>query len=139
MISLQCFRKNCICQWVRAVIFESIFPFFQVPNTSHSVLVRHLNGRSSLLFIKYLKLFLSSFSTHFLHIFHKNTAKKLCQVWVSLNKEFRGQTFVKKEMNWKPALFQYLQFVYFVPAVKPYFQKSNYSFSSFSAFFSNKG
>jgi hypothetical protein len=32
--------------------------------------VAHLNARSSLLFIKYLKLFLSSFSTHFLQIFH---------------------------------------------------------------------
>lgn len=81
----------------QCIIFESIFPFFQVPNTSHSALVRSLNGGSSLLFIKYLKLLLSSFSTHFLQIFHKNTAKKLhCQIWAHLNKECGSQTFCKK-------------------------------------------
>lgn len=81
----------------QCIIFESIRPFFQVSNTSYSALVRHLNGGSSLLFIRYLKLFLSSFSTHFLQIFHKNTAKNLhCQVWAHLNKECRSQTFCKK-------------------------------------------
>lgn len=42
-------------------------------------------------------------------------------------------------MDWKPVLFQYLQFVYFVPAVKPNFQQPDYSFSSFAAFLTNKG
>jgi hypothetical protein len=83
--------------WEQCISFESLFPFFQVPNTSHSVLVRHLNGGTSILFIKYLKLFPSSFSTHFLQIFYKNTAKNLlCQVWAHLNKEHRSQTFCKK-------------------------------------------
>lgn len=82
---------------VQCIIVESIFSFFQVPNTSHSAFVRHLNGGSSLLFIKYLKLFLSSFSTPFLQLFHKNTAKNhLCHVWAHLNIERRSQTFCKK-------------------------------------------
>lgn len=93
----------------QCIIFESICPFFQVSNTSHSALVRHLNGGSSLLFIKYLKLFLSSFSTHFLQIFHKNTAKKLhCQVWAYLNKECRSQTFCKKGNGlWTGSLYSF--------------------------------
>lgn len=136
MISLHCFRKNCIASGLeQCIVFESTFPFFQVPNTSPSALVRRLNGGSSLLFIKYFKLFLSSFSTHLLRILHKNIAKNFSAsyepTWI---KNVRARLLHKKEMNWKPALSQYLQFVYFVPAVKLCFQQPDYSFPSSSAF-----
>ena len=92
----------------QCIIFQSICPFFQVSNTSHSALVRHLNGASSLLFIKYLKLFLSSFSTHFLQIFHKNAAKKNFtaryeSIWI---KNAGARHFAKKR-KWTGSLYSF--------------------------------
>ena len=45
----------------------------------------------------------------------------------------------QQQGDWKPVLSQYLQFVYFIPAVKTYFQQSDYSCLSHSASFTNKG